>query len=183
MLYVLWAATALAALTGIASTAPTVFVPSLLPVCAAETPVGLGPTVSPDTPAAFLAYSPFAANAIATTNIAGFTIEAINYQARAERTNVTTMGWLNLPNYDVTACSGYCTNTLGCLSFDVFYQRSPTIVPSYNTSCPDPPSMTSVICTIYSAALTTADMINTGETRGQFVVVIAGSNLFNKVVP
>ncbi|KAK7748727.1 hypothetical protein SLS53_000750 [Cytospora paraplurivora] len=183
MLYVLWAATALAALTGIASTAPTVFEPNLLPVCATETPVGLGPAVSPDTPAAFLANSVFSADAIATTTIAGYTIVAVDYHARAERANVTTMGWLNLPDYDVTSCSGYCTNTLGCLAFDVFYQRSPTIVPSYNTSCPDPPSMTSVICTIYSAALTTADMINTGETRGHFVVVIAGSNLFNKAVP
>jgi hypothetical protein len=86
------------------------------------------------------------------------------------------MGWLNLANYDVTGCGTYCNNTAGCLSFDIFYQRSPTLAPSFNSSCPNPPSMTSVMCWIYSTAMTTADLVNTGETRGQFQVVIAGES-------
>ena len=133
-----------------------------------------GRQCSPDTAAAFLAYSYFSSNASAATTVSGYTIAATNQNAWAETTTTTNMGWLNMPTYDVSACGTYCTNTLGCLAFDIFYQRSPTVAPSFNSSCPNPPSMTSIMCWIYSTAMTTADMINSGETRGQFQVVIAG---------
>ncbi|ROV98079.1 hypothetical protein VMCG_07016 [Cytospora schulzeri] len=176
---------ALAALFGGATAGPSrVEQAEMAPnACTSDMPGGLGPTVVPDTPAAFLNFGGFANDAISTTNLAGYANVAYNQNAWAERTTTTSMGWLNLADYDVTACGTYCNNTAGCLSFDIFFQRSPTVAPSFNSSCPNPPSMTSVMCWIYSNPMTTADLVNTGETRGQFQVVIAGSNLFNKVVP
>lgn len=107
-------------------------------------------------------------------NLPGYKLVAKNQKAWAERTAETSMGWLNLADYDAVACATYCNATAGCRSIDIFFQRSPTVAPSHNGSCPNPPSMTSVICWIYSTPMTAADLVNTGETRGQFQVVIAG---------
>ncbi|KAK7710853.1 hypothetical protein SLS64_005758 [Diaporthe eres] len=80
--------------------------------------------------------------------------------------------------------------------------RSPTVAPSADNSCPNPPSQCHIVCLLYNGTFTIADFINTGEWRGQFQVVIAGksrvqprvrrgglltrtagSNVFNKVGP
>lgn len=129
---------------------------------------------SPDSPAAFLSYTAFSTVATSTTSLAGYNNVAKNQLAWAERTPPTSIGWLNLANYDAAACATYCNNTPGCLSMNIFFQRSPSLSPSLNASCPNPPSMTSIMCWIYSTAMTTADLVNTGQTRSQFQVVIAG---------
>lgn len=55
-------------------------------------------------------------------------------------------------------------------------QRSPTVAPSSDNSCPNPPSQCHIVCLLYNGTFTPTDLINTGEWRGQFQVVIAGKS-------
>ncbi|KUI54577.1 hypothetical protein VP1G_01878 [Cytospora mali] len=174
MRHIVWAASALPALFWGAATLPSPAGVDVVPnACTSDMPMGLGPSIVPDTASAFLAYGPFATNAAASTSVTGYNLVASNQQAFAETSPVTSLGWLNMASYNASTCGTYCTNTAGCQSFDIFYQRSPTVAPSFNTSCPNPSSMTSIMCWVYTTTMTTADLVNTGETRGQFQVVIA----------
>lgn len=57
------------------------------------------------------------------------------------------------------------------------YLRSPTITPDA-TSCPNPTSMTNIVCALWRNKLGTGDGINNGEFRAKsFQVVIAGMSL------
>lgn len=58
------------------------------------------------------------------------------------------------------------------------FLRSPTITPSTDTSCPNPTSMTTIVCALWKNKLYPWDGINTGEIRGKnFTVVVAGMEL------
>lgn len=54
------------------------------------------------------------------------------------------------------------------------FQRSPTVAPSIDNSCPNLPSQCHIVCLLYNGTFTAADLIKTGEWRSQFQVVIAG---------
>lgn len=56
------------------------------------------------------------------------------------------------------------------------FQRSPTVAPSFDSSCPNPPSQCHIVCSLYNGTFTPADMTNTGQWRSQFQVVIAGKS-------
>ncbi|KAI7774550.1 hypothetical protein LA080_008249 [Diaporthe eres] len=152
---------------------------------------GRGPNSSslvplvPDTAASFSNFPIYAAAATAPGSLVvpGYLLVASNQPAIAQKVTSFTMNWINLASYDVPGFANQCTNTVGCRSFDVYFQRSPTVAPSTDNSCPNPPSQCHIVCLLYNGTFTTADFINTGEWRGQFQVVIAGSNVFNKVGP
>lgn len=58
------------------------------------------------------------------------------------------------------------------------FLRSPSITPSLDTSCPNPASMTTIVCALWKNKLYPWDGINTGEIRGKnFTVIIAGMSL------
>ncbi|KAH8755750.1 hypothetical protein F5883DRAFT_649844 [Diaporthe sp. PMI_573] len=136
-----------------------------------------------DSAAVFLAYPPYGAAAVvaSTTPVTGYLLVTANQTAIAQKATVSMMNWINMASYDVQGCANQCTNTLGCKSFDLYFQRSPTVAPSFDNSCPNPPSQCHIVCSLYNGIFTTADLTNTGEWRGQFQVVIAGSDVFNKV--
>ncbi|KAK7706998.1 hypothetical protein SLS64_007206 [Diaporthe eres] len=157
-----------------------------LPPCATETPTGWGPTISPDTAAAFSAFSMFKSNATTYgVSNSSFLISVVNDNDAFEYSGNTYLGWINQPMYSPYNCQQACNalNATGvkCNTYNTYYLRSPTTTPSLDTSCPNPPSMTTIVCALWKNKLYPWDGINTGEIRGKnFTVVIAGSNLYQR---
>lgn len=48
------------------------------------------------------------------------------------------------------------------------FQRSPTVAPSIDNSCPNLPCQCHIVCLLYNGTFTPADLIKTGEWRSQF---------------
>lgn len=80
--------------------------------CASETPTGMGPTVSPDTAAAFSAYSQFrsSANTYGVSN-SSFLISVVNDDDSFEYSENKFHGWINQATYSPYNCQLAC-NTL-----------------------------------------------------------------------
>lgn len=55
------------------------------------------------------------------------------------------------------------------------YERNPVSEPQSKT-CPNPPSIAVIKCTLWSSVVTLANATNTGQMREDFEVVVAGSN-------
>ncbi|KAJ0124625.1 hypothetical protein J7T55_005964 [Diaporthe amygdali] len=154
--------------------------------CASETPTGMGPTVSPDTAAAFSASTAFK-NSATTYGVsnASFIISVVNDDDSFEYAENRFHGWINQATYSPYNCQLACNalNATGikCNTYNTYFLRSPSITPSTDTSCPNPPSMTTIVCALWKNKLYPWDGINTGEVRGRnFTVVIAGSNLYQR---
>lgn len=126
--------------------------------CQSDMPLGLGPTPTADTPAAFLANTVYSTNAqnLGVTN-STFVVITINTQGSIQPTvydpkPINYLGWMNMPTYTPYTCAMLCTalggqvsstNGTSCHSYNIYYLRSPTVAPSLGSgsSCPNPPSM------------------------------------------
>lgn len=168
--------------------------------CQSDTPLGAGPVPSPDTAAAFSAYAPFSANAIANgVNGTTYTVVTVNSNGAAiptssDSTPINYLGWVNMASYSASSCAAVCAaygTGSTCQSFNTYYLRSPTVAPSFDSSCPNPSSMyeslschdsqtkltlnrTNIVCALFGGATSSTNMVNYGHYRGQFQVVIAG---------
>ncbi|KAG8164384.1 hypothetical protein KVR01_006302 [Diaporthe batatas] len=154
------------------------------PPCAPETPAGLGERVSnPDTAAAFLAHAPFqaAARSLGVSN-ASFLAQSTNGNGAFQYAGNAYLGWINQPAYSPWNCSLACDalNAAGtkCNSYNTYFLRSPTLAPG--TACPNPVSMTTIVCALWKNKLYWTDGLNTNQNRSNFNVVIAGSNLYQR---
>lgn len=85
------------------------------------------------------------------------------------------MGFTTLSTYSTTQCAAKCNAINGCLSFNLYFERDPTLDPNAN-SCPNPPSTTNIKCVFWGGPVSAASANNYGQWRSQFQVVIAGSN-------
>ncbi|KAI3395785.1 hypothetical protein diail_868 [Diaporthe ilicicola] len=158
----------------------------VLAPCATETLKGLGPTVSPDTAAAFSADDTFK-NTASTYGVSNssFLISVVNHNGSFEYGGNTFLGWMNQATYSPYNCQLACNalNATGtkCNTYNTYFLRSPQVTPSMDSSCPNPASMTTIVCAMWKNKLYPWDGINTGETRGlNFTVVIAGSNMYQR---
>lgn len=86
-----------------------------------------------------------------------------------------------MPSYIPYNCANLCTawgfsNPTNCTSYNIYYLRSPTVAPSTgsDTSCPNPPSMTHIVCAFFANATQWWHQKNFNQTRGQFQVIITG---------
>jgi hypothetical protein len=84
--------------------------------------------------------------------------------------NVVTTG------YDVKWCADQCDAKSGCLSFNIYFERDPTIDPGAN--CPDPEAFANIKCSFWGTVLDTDTANNVGQWRENFWVSIAGSNAY-----
>lgn len=85
-----------------------------------------------------------------------------------------------LGEYDTEVCASFCNDLPTCSSFNIYFERSPVLDPSVKDGCPNPESTTLIKCVLWRTELTKDSAVNVGETRAEFQVVIAGSNLYNK---
>jgi hypothetical protein len=93
--------------------------------------------------------------------------------------SVQQVGYLTYKNiddgtYNVQQCADYCDSETFCLGFNIYYERDPKLNPAAACNNPDP--FTNVKCSIYGYPVALASATNQGQPRGQFQVVIVGSN-------
>lgn len=157
--------------------------------CAPQ-PDGYGPVSSSDTPAAFLAndklhaFAQQAPKTIASTTCGSQYVQ-IWQDLDASASADAYIRLQKFQTYDAVKCAAACDQTAGCLSFNVYAERDPSLNPTDNDSsmptvwgynCPNPPSMTVFGCTLWGSNLTVADATNKGSMREQFQVVITASD-------
>jgi len=86
--------------------------------------------------------------------------------------------------YDTAYAAAQCNAMQGCESFNIYFERDPTVAPT--VACPNPPSnynkygLFNVKVAYYSSILTAASATNVGQWQGKFQVAIAGSNAYVK---
>jgi hypothetical protein len=90
------------------------------------------------------------------------------------------MGYTNLNKYDTNQCASLCTQQTGCVAFNLYFERDPTLDPNAD-SCPNPPSLTNIKCVFWGVPVSSATATNGGQYRDSFHVVIAGSNGYNAI--
>jgi len=61
-------------------------------------------------------------------------------------------------------------------AFNVLFERQPSVDPGSGIGCTNPPSTTLIKCVFWGGPVTSANVANTGQWRGDFHVVMAGSN-------
>ncbi|PNS16375.1 hypothetical protein CAC42_109 [Sphaceloma murrayae] len=99
------------------------------------------------------------------------------------------MGLWTLKAYDPSQCAAICNNNTGCTAFNIFIERDPSLNPCKNDStaytpwgywCPLPSSITNYKCTLWGSNIDASVATNMGGWRGDFNVVITGSNGYDK---
>ncbi|KAI4701025.1 hypothetical protein J4E89_010861 [Alternaria sp. Ai002NY15] len=137
-----------------------------------EQPLGKGPVPSPDTAEAFLAMEEISKAATDASTPAGYVNKFKNL--KGSNNAVAYLGYKTLDTYDTQACADSCTEKDGCSSFNIFYERDPSVVPA--DSCSNPASTTVIKCVLWGSPVTAETAVNNGQWRADFHVVIAGSN-------
>ncbi|KAH0419318.1 glycoside hydrolase, partial [Aureobasidium melanogenum] len=143
-------------------------------------PTGISYESSPDTASAFLADGYYSSVASAALTPAGYVSTFTNLQASNNAYGY--MGYQLLKTYDTQLCSQKCDNINGCLSFNIYYERDPSVDPN-DASCSNPSSTTNIKCVFWGGPVLKSNALNAGQWRNKFQVVIAGSNGYvNKTI-
>lgn len=127
-----------------------------------QQPAGYGPVPSPNTDVAFASYAPFASLATAATapSLYQRTFVALNASEFATSSNVY-MGFYELNTYSASACTALCDSTSGCVGANLYFERSPSLLPA--AACPNPAAITLIKCALWGSPVTAAQATNTGQ--------------------
>lgn len=137
-------------------------------------PTGSGPVTTPDTAAAFLANPAYGQAALAASTPPGYTQVFKNLNASSS--DYGYLGYTTLSSYSTSQCAADCSAINDCWSFNIYFERDPSVDPGTGTNCDNPPSTTQIKCVFWGAPISTTTATNSGQWRDQFQVVIAGSN-------
>ncbi|TGO20685.1 hypothetical protein BPAE_0274g00050 [Botrytis paeoniae] len=139
------------------------------------------PAYASDSPSDFLANPVFSDAASAASTPAGYTQSFQNLKASNKAYGY--MGFTTLENYDSELCASKCSAINGCMAFNLYFERDPSVEPG--ASCEDPPSVTMIKCVFWGGPVSTENAVNSGQYRDNFQVVIAGSNGYtnNSIAP
>ncbi|MCJ1237631.1 hypothetical protein MMC14_005618 [Varicellaria rhodocarpa] len=141
-------------------------------------PDGYGPqSHNPDTPDSFSSNQAY-------TNISQNAATPQGYSQSFSNLYGTTsqggyLGLYTLQSYDTVKCQQYCDAAPACFAINIYLERDPSLNPA--DACPNPSSTTNYKCTLWGSFITKDTATNKGQYRGQFGVVIAGSNGYNKL--
>ncbi|KAH0174817.1 hypothetical protein KCU67_g579, partial [Aureobasidium melanogenum] len=140
-------------------------------------PTGINHQVQPDTAAGWVADNFFASAASAAINPlpTGYVSSFVNLNASNSADKY--MGYTLMTSYDAPGCAVKCSAINGCNSFNIYFERDPSVNPD-DVNCSNPPSTVQVKCVFWGGAVTTDNANNYGQWRNQFQVLIAGSNGF-----
>jgi hypothetical protein len=78
--------------------------------------------------------------------------------------------------YDVDWCAKQCDAKGGCLSFNIYFERDPTLNPG--SGCENPDAFANIKCSFWGTGLDESTATNVGQWREKFWVSIAGSNAY-----
>lgn len=135
-------------------------------------PAGAGPVPSPDTPMAFLDDDTLAWTANNERTPIGYHNTFRNLQGSCSTSGY--LGYTALDSYDAEECASRCADITGCIGFNIFFERDPSVEPG--DGCPNPASTNVIKCSFWGGNVSPSCATNTGQWRDQFQVVIAGSN-------
>ncbi|KAG9516984.1 hypothetical protein KCV07_g6449, partial [Aureobasidium melanogenum] len=136
-------------------------------------PTGISYNSNPDTPAAFAADQYYVSQSSGAGIPSGFTETFHSLNASNSADNY--MGYTLLSSYDVSSCASDCSAISGCNSFNIYFERDPSVNPD-SPNCADPNSTINIKCVWWGGAVTAANANNFGQWRDEFQVLIAGSN-------
>lgn len=88
------------------------------------------------------------------------------------------MGYMSVDTYSPSQCSAQCDSIDGCTSFNIFFERDPTLDPS--TNCTNPNATANIKCSFWGIPIDATSATNKGQFRSSFEVAIAGSNGYVK---
>ncbi|KAI5272739.1 hypothetical protein E4T47_04101 [Aureobasidium subglaciale] len=125
-----------------------------------------------DTASAFAVNSAFAAAASAAPVPSGYSNTFTNLNASNNAYGY--MGYTTLSSYDTEKCASKCNAINGCMSFNLYFERDPSVEPA--ATCTDPASVTMIKCVFWGGPVSQSNANNYGQYRNKFQVVIAGSN-------
>ncbi|KAF1922845.1 uncharacterized protein M421DRAFT_408360 [Didymella exigua CBS 183.55] len=138
------------------------------------------PVPTPNTPEAFTSfgyYDEIANSAVSPTGYEAFLVAG--HAAVHSDGHYVTYG--EFPSYDVGACAKACDGLEGCASFNIYFQRHPSLAPG--RACPNPEANVVVRCALFRSAMSAAQATNNGQERGpvdddgdKFEVLMRGSN-------
>jgi hypothetical protein len=102
----------------------------------------------------------------------GYTKAFTNLIGSTEQIGYLT--YKTLDTYSPDECAAFCNSEKYCLGFNLFFERDPSVDPG--EGCSDPAPVTNIKCSIYGYPVAEASATNQGQYRGDFHVVITGSN-------
>jgi hypothetical protein len=133
--------------------------------------------LSADTASDFRANGSWASIASQAPVPSGYVNTVVN--AAGANSGYGYLGYSNLASYDTNACAAKCSKTVGCMAFNVYFERDPSVDPgSGDSGCANPSSVIYAKCSLWGGPLNTANANNKGQMRNQFEVAIAGSNAY-----
>lgn len=135
-------------------------------------PLGPGPLPVPDTAFEFLKHEEFESAADRAQQPDDWSLVFVDMHASVEAPDY--LGYVNLDTYDPQACVDNCTQTKGCKSANIFFERAPVLKPG--DGCVNPASTTFIKCTLWGNVVSLWNTTNEGHAEKAFQVVIAGSN-------
>ncbi|KAI1327044.1 hypothetical protein F5Y16DRAFT_421221 [Xylariaceae sp. FL0255] len=127
-------------------------------------PLGSGPTISPNTPSAFVNATIFSDILSGAPTPAGYHLTYQNRQATSKA-------------YGYGGFQALTTGP-GCSGFNIYFERSPSLRPA--ALYPNPNSTTTIKCVFWGGYLGDENNLNTGFTNHNFQYVVAGSNAYMK---
>ena len=98
-------------------------------------------------------------------NETGSTLDTENY-----------LGYRTLQSYNVSQCAEECDSKANCTSFNIYFERDPSLNPDKDAGCANPASLTNIKCSWWASTISVSTANNTGETRVGFQIAVTGSN-------
>ncbi|RYN83952.1 hypothetical protein AA0117_g713 [Alternaria alternata] len=105
-------------------------------------------------------------------------VESFNDQTGSTE-QIGYLTYKTLDEYDPKKCADFCDSEKFCLGFNIFFERDPTTDPAVGCD-QNPLPTTNIKCSIYGYPVAKASATNQGQYRGDFHVVITGSNGYSK---
>lgn len=144
--------------------------------CSSMPNYGYTYTPSNPAPSAFLKDSTLRSQYMSASVPANYTWRFAGFYASVSQAGY--MFYTELSSYSPTQCAAICDANSACKGFNIYFERSPQLVPG--NGCTNPAPQVDVKCAFYSTAVSEANAVNIGSWRSSFNVVITGGNGYTK---
>ncbi|KAK6005861.1 hypothetical protein QM012_007503 [Aureobasidium pullulans] len=145
--------------------------------CSSMPNYGYTYTPSNPAPSAFLKDSTLRAQYMSAAVPANYVWRYAGFYASISQAGY--MFYTELSSYSPSQCAAICDANSACKGFNIYFERSPQLVPG--DGCVNPAPQVDVKCAFYSTAVSEANAVNIGSWRSSFNVVITGGNGYTKM--
>lgn len=118
-----------------------------------------------DDPDSFLSFPYFAEQSLNAEIPVGYSPSFNDYNAANNALDY--MGFTRFAVYNTTKCAAQCNRIRGCLAFNIYFERDPTL--DAGADCSNPPSQTNVKCVFWGGEVNLDNALNYGQYRDECV--------------